>query len=743
MKRLLAITAIFALLFTCFISAGAEQGSVPGASGETVLPSASEESADGKVPEETVADDTAEADAIPAETYRIPLFREPQAIKLPKATTSYWFQLPEGVRVEKVSLSLVLLTSDTLLEDYSTATAELNGTAVASVNLQDLKESSGTVWETELPVSLLKTDGSLNELSIITAQRSILGDCADIDNPANWLILGDESALFLTFRQADTCLLSNLYPFLFNRVELGNELNASLVLADSERDTEAAAALTVASAIGASYPYKDIGSLTISVRPGTTGNRFIIDANSESPSLVDGEGALSASQEEGFAVRVSGGGKDGLAKAVRVLTDNALLSQFTTDSAVIRTDPGPRSAALAAREDGLYTLEDFGYKDVNLAGAFHQQTYFTVRQPDGVLGGAGSYFEIHFRHSDALVSDTSLLTVLFDGVPASSIQLSRSNVDGGKLRVAIPGEVLAKGSFEIGVDVYNYLGKIDCSKDWYDVAWTAVAKNSVVYLEPGDNTLVPSLSRFPTLWGNETVVCLPENTSDTVLQAMASLAALNGQNTQSVTDYRIVHDFTGQDVQNVNIILAGARDGIVLPEKIADALYVLPGKSGYTVKENVGTLPEALEDKIILQAVRSPYNFRKTVYVILWTDAAQEEKLADLFLDKERLDSLRGELALLGKGAAVCLNAAHTWEASIPLSPETLMAKAVRITGISRLGLILIAVLVLLILILIIRQVRMRNRFAKAKARMEQQNNDTIKEGSEAKRDPDDFDNDD
>ena len=720
MKKSILTVVILMFLFACLAPAWAEEASAPGA-----------------------AVGTAAAEEAPpeAETYRIRLFSEPQAIKLPKATTSYWFQVPEGAQVEKAVLSLVLLTSDTLLEDYSTATVEVNGVAVASTRLQELKGSGEPIWEVNIPPERLKKDGTLNQLSIVTAQRSILGECADIDNPANWLILDNDSALLLTVCQTETCTLSSLYPFLFNRAELGNELNAVLMLAGSDPDAEAAAALTIASAVGANFPYKDIDSLTVTGGRECTGSRFVIDAEASlTPALKEGEGALSVKQENGLAVNVSGGGKEGLSRAVRVLTDAQLLSQFSTGSTVIRTSISDRASALAAREDGLYTLEDFGYGDMNLAGAFHQQTYFTVRQPDGMLGGTGSYFEVHFRHSDALISDTSLLTVFFDGVPATSIQLSRSNVDGGKLRVAIPREVLAKGSFEIGVDVYNYLGKIDCSKDWYDVAWTVIAKDSVVYLEPGDNTLVPSLARFPSLWGNNTVVCLPENASSAVLQAAASLALLNGQNTQSVTDYRIVHNITGQDVQDANIILAGPRNEIVLPDEISALMYVKPVRDGYEVRENVPTVPEALEDKIILQAVRSPYNYKKTVYVIMWADTAQETELAALAADRERLSSLGGELALLGPDASVSLNAAQAQEASVPLSAETLMARAVRATGISRLGLIVIAILVLLILILIVRQIRMQNRFDKAKDRMEQQNSTSSGEKKADEEVPDDYD---
>jgi len=689
---------------------------------------------------------TAEQAAAPeAKTYRIQLFGEPQSIKLPKANISYWFQVPADTEIERAVLSLELLCSDTLLEDRSTATVEVNGVAIASVNLMDMKNAGTALWDVEIPVNRLRTDGTLNQLSIITAQRSILGECADIDNPANWLIIGENSALLLTLRLPDACLLDSLYPFLFNRAELGNALSIDMVLAGSDIDAEGAAALTVASAIGANYPYKNLEKLTVSREEnGSAESRFLFDANaSVSPALKEGEGYLRIGQEDGLTVLAAGGQKEGLNKAVRVLSDAALLSQFSADSAVIRSMPARRSGALAAREDGLYTLRDFGYDDANLAGAFHQQTYFTIRQPDGILGGSGSYFEVHFRHSDALISDTSLLTVYFDNVPAASIQLSRTNVDGGRLRVAIPQETLAKGSFEISVDVYNYLGKIDCSKDWYDVAWTVIGKDSVIYLEPSDSTLAPSLERFPALWGSETAVCLTQTASATVWQAMAALALRNGQNTQMVTDYRIVHSLSQEEAKDAHIILAGARDEIQLPREIADELYVLPGADGYQVKDGVNVLPESLQDKIIIQAVRSPYNYRKTAYVIMWADASQEQMLSSLMADKDRLGSLRGDLALAGRRTAVSLSASETQETAIPLSADVLMAKAVRATGISRVGIIIILVLIVLILILIIRQIRMRNRFAKAKAKMEQQNKNASAAPAPQEDDPDDFDKDD
>ena len=666
----------------------------------------------------------AENEDVSEQTYRIQLFDEPQSIKLPKADTSYWFSVPAATKVKDATLSLILKTSDTLLEDYSTATVELNGIAVASISLQDLVELPDRKWEVELPVELLRDDGSMNQLSIVTAQRSILGDCADIDNPANWVLISDESALMLTLERTEEFVLSDLYPFVFNRAELGNSIRAQMVMAGADEEAEGSAALTIASSIGANFPYKDIEKLTVGKGSADGSDScFEINADSKSdPALAAGEGFLGISSGEPVTVKVAGGGMEGLKKAVGMLTDPELLAQFDEPDMKIQSGHDRGSGALSARGDGLYILKDFGYDNINLAGAFHQQTFFTIRQPDGILGGPGSYFEVHFRHSDALIGDTSLLTVFFDGVPATSVQLSGTNVDDGKLRVKIPKEALSKGSFEIGIDVYNYLGKIDCSKDWYDVAWTLIDKDSVIYLEPSDNTVVPSLARFPSMWGGATVVCIPAGSSDELVQSMVAFAARNGQNTQLMTDFRLQHQIAGNEVSDSNIVIAGKRDTINIPQDIAKELYIVPSAGGYQITEKIDTVAEVLSDKVIIQAVRSPYNFRRIAYVITWDKDGGEKIFADLMEDKERLQSLDGQVALAGARSVISISSEDVQEEAIPLTPQVVIAKAVRATGIPLAGLAVIAVLTILIIILIIRQFRMKNRFDDAKVKVEQEN---------------------
>ena len=659
-----------------------------------------------------------EKEAVSGQTYRIHLFTDPVVIKLPRATTSYWFFVPEGTEIEDAEICLYLETSATLLEDYSTATIEVNGIAVESLNLVEFVENKGEIWEIRIPVEWLKTDGTLNEISIITAQRSILGECADIDNPANWLVISKESYLLLTILREGHTHLDNLYPLISTGFEF----------AGSDADAEFSAALSIASAIGGNYPYKDIDHMTVSDGDSSSDNHFVINADSSTnpalPELMAGEGYLGVSYDDGAVIDVAGGQASGLTNAVRTFSDISLLSQFSTDNAVIRHTPVHKVSSLPSREDGHYTLEDFNYTDIDLAGAFHQQTTYTVYQPDGVMGGPGSYFEVHFRHSDALLSDTSLLTVHFNGVPASSIQLSRTNTENGSLRVTIPQEVLARGTFEIGIDVYNYLGKIDCSKDWYDVAWTVIDSDSVLYYEPSDVTVIPSLNRFPSVFGEQMILSIPENSSADVKEAMLMLAARNSQNTRSIPEYYAANDVEKLEKKDANMIIAGSRRDINLPESVAKELYIAPQSDGYSVKNGVNVMPEALSDKIIVQAVRSPYDYKRIIYVIMWPDASYEQALLEFASDKKSVYQLSGELALIGPDGAVSMSAAEQAEAAIPLSPELVVNKVVRQTGIPKIGLGIILLLIVIIIFLIIRAARKKNRFESAQKKMAETNAD-------------------
>ena len=193
-----------------------------------------------------------------------------------------------------------------------------------------------------------------------------------------------------------------------------------------------------------------------------------------------------------------------------------------------------------------------------------------------------------------------------------------------------------------------------------------------------------------------------------------------------------------QRKKNANMIIAGSRHDINIPESVLKELYVTPQSDGFSVKAGVNIMPEALSDKIIVQSVRSPYDYRHVVYVIIWPDASYEEALLEFASDKKSTYQLSGQLALIGDDGAVSMNAAAEAEAAIPFSPQLVVNKLVRRTGIPQIGLGIILILIIVIVFLIIRASRKKDRFAAAQAKMAETNEDkTNQESDKSVQNPD------
>ena len=129
------------------------------------------------------------------------LFEKTQRMDMPKNTASYWFTLPEGTVVdENCYLMLNMKLSNTLIYERSSITLEVNETALETKWILDLQTDTDCSWKVEIPAEAFKI-GELNELKITTTQRSIEGDCADIDNPSNWVNFLNTSYLHIAIDQ--------------------------------------------------------------------------------------------------------------------------------------------------------------------------------------------------------------------------------------------------------------------------------------------------------------------------------------------------------------------------------------------------------------------------------------------------------------------------------------------------------------------------------------------------------------
>ncbi|NLG05333.1 MAG: cellulose biosynthesis cyclic di-GMP-binding regulatory protein BcsB, partial [Clostridia bacterium] len=427
------------------------------------------------------------------------MFEKTVKLDMPKNTASFWFLLPDGTVVDDQSyMNLDLKFSETLIYERSSITLEMNGTVIETKWILDIDDQTTCTWKVKIPEDVLKI-GELNELKIITTQRSIEGDCADIDNPSNWVSLLNTSYLHVSIAEKASPKLSNLYAFFYENPADKGVLETEFIVPEQADATVKAGMLKTASAVGSYYPYNDKLISHVSEKEVSQKGEHKI-AFGYDDTLKSGSGSISV-EDQGtyYKADIMGKDQEGFDKAVAFFSANEFMKQISRSSVVVTSDIRDRvlKHEFKKNEAGYYQFSDFGYQTVNLAGAFHQSANFTFQQPGGVRSGDDSYVLIRFRHSKALEADHSLLTVYCDSEALDSVKLSSSNADYGELKVKIPVKYLKEDTINLNIDCYNYLGKIDCSKDYYDTAWTVIDETSNIYFEPGNIGVTPSLYHTP------------------------------------------------------------------------------------------------------------------------------------------------------------------------------------------------------------------------------------------------------
>lgn len=256
----------------------------------------------------------------------IQLFSQTVHLSMPRNTASYTFRIPNGtVLQDGCYLNLDLHISSTLLENRSSITIAVNGTNLDTKWILSVVKNQASWWKIPVPVSLLKTDGSYNTLTITTAQRSIEGDCADIDNPSNWVRFDPDSFLHLAISRYAEPNLGNLYSYYYDNLDDGFSLKNEFVLPSNPKTTDITYMLKAASAIGCSSRWKNLLDFKVSKSEPADPNiknkiylgilqNWSGNANLTLPgALAENEGFLSVKGENAL---ITGRDEAGLKKAV-------------------------------------------------------------------------------------------------------------------------------------------------------------------------------------------------------------------------------------------------------------------------------------------------------------------------------------------------------------------------------------------------------------------------------------------
>lgn len=673
--------------------------------------------------------------------YGLQLFSENQNFNMPKNSSSFFFKIPKyAVLNDDCYVIIHYAVSNTLIYELSSMSLSVNDIPINTELINDIQTTSSGFWKINIPINTLKL-GELNTIKIESSHRSIIGDCADIDNPSNWVTLYNDSKLYISDKSVYSPLLSEFYSAYFEDFSDKQSLIANFILPKSEDNNLISNLLKLTSSIGALYPDRNLINYNVAkgdLNQKSIGNSIFIAPTQElkennnlilpETKLTENQGFLSISditkESPYFNTVISGQNSDGIDKAANFVSNNTLLNQIKNNSLTIDSKITTKYNKFIENKDGAYKFSDWGYSDVNLAGAFHQKTSFSFFQPNGVQAAKGSYINLKFKHSKILLSDRSLLTVYIDGKVINSSKLSESNSEDGNLKVAIPDSALKKSTIKIDIDVYNYIGKIDCSKDYYDSAWTCINSNSEIYLLPGKSSIQPSLDNFPyfnvytTDKQPEILISLPQNTDNDNLNMSAVIASRIGQNFKKTFDFHVLNDnnkFTEQE-KNIDMIFIGSFNNINLPDKIKNSIPIVPlGNNKFKIKEGLNIVPEILKNKAIIQVIRSPWNFYKRVYVITYDNNSNIKSFQSILSNMDTLYKMSEQISIIDNTPAVSnIEVNDSAEDKVPITFSSVIQMAENKSGLSWWVILIALILIIISIISIIKLKKQTNQFKDA-----------------------------
>lgn len=679
--------------------------------------------------------------AQPPPSYKIPLIKKDQTLNLPQNAVSYWLFMPQGGELGTCMLGVHFSFSNTLIDDLSALSVAVNGVPIATKGIYELQEQGAGWWYVGIPTANIKPN-AVNEIKFACKHRSIEGECADIDNPGNWVVLHHDSYLEIGLRRYPQSLLSSFYPLYYNSLADQDVLSTDFIVPEDRPAPAVSSLLKLSSFIGSAYPHKT--ALDYRVLSQSAGERhknevylgplsaWTGNVNLKLPAgnLEQDQGFLSmVGPPEGkthYSTLVTGSTETGLSKAVNFMTNDVLVKQAAQDSLILSSSVSSSQKTFFSNKEGVYTFSDFGYRDLNLAGAFHQRAYFSFAQPQGMRSGKGSYLNIRFKHAQTLISDRSLLTVYINGKPANSAKLTTANAEEGTLKVMIPEEALESPVIDMGIECYHHLGLIDCSKDYYDSAWTVINADSEIVLLPGDVMLQPVLKSFPYFYPNQNVdepaivIGLGHPAGDN-LEAAALLATRAGQNGGEIYNWKISQPDDAANVpKKLDMVYLGSYHDIRLPEEIRKKLAVVPSGNGQVeIKEGVALIPETLRDKVLFQVIRSPWDPVRRVYVVLYDQEADRNLLKQVLSDRDLLQTMDGQIALVDVHLNIqSLFDEETEAVQIPKTFGDKVMEWERATHMPWWLSLILSILIIAAFVTLIRLRRVKNEFAQAGKKM-------------------------
>lgn len=582
-----------------------------------------------------------------------------------------YFQMEDYWEVESAELQIHMELSSMLLDIPAELNFQLNGTPIQSVNLN---YANGVKQDLSIALPAEHFKEGYNSLTV-TGFAQIYDEegCLDEFSEANWIVIGGESGVYLSYRlkEMSGTVAEYPYPLIYGANENGEGIK--VVVPDNADSDELTAAAWIQAGLVKEVPSSQKVQMVYNseYENGTSSGiivslyehiservRNAIQSNGIEEAVLENNAAIIIDRAEEGRVQVFIVSKKGtcLSEAAQLLMDKSRRTQ--EEQAAVLVAEGSADLLKEGIEDtSQFTLSDWIDSDsgIELRGSFRRE--YTIYPPQGIAYVLGTDDNMHlkFRYSENLNFTRSLFTVYVNGAAVASKKLKKENAQGDEMELIIPEDLSGKALESITLAFDLEVEELYCTVRLDETPWAFISGDSSISLSGSQNNY---LSFQHTPWpfvkngyGNHLMFLIPDAPSGAELTMLGTLVGMYGRGMNPYGELEIVHagEVQEKQTQDAQIILLGSFENQGLLELVKENL---PFSINMEDRKFIGNKSFAFSDSYAsaaasMQLIPSIYNKDKAMLVVTAPDDTALGYLNEYLSVLDNLDKLKGDTMLV------------------------------------------------------------------------------------------------
>lgn len=482
------------------------------------------------------------------------------------AVHEYGFVYPSIWEPQAGSELTLVFSHAKALSEKSSFVLELNGSQIASMELNGENSDHGEL-HVQIPQQLWVEGYNRVTLTFYLGFEGF--DCMNLDDELLWFTVHTTSNFVLNYqdKKADPILNKFPLPFVLDSGILENDV--TFILPDEPTSAETNAAALISAKLGQYASWRTLNVHFADQRDALTtpdaliGNIILVgQANHlalldnmdvpwkiENGSIMDiggdpypeNAGILWTGRfldnDYKSVLVITGNTNESLIKAAKALTMDSIVEQLPGSLALVEQVPASISAQTTYTP--TFTLAKYQYQDNTSWGTSEQQIAYTLPFATSWKVINDVILNLHFSHSDFGDSNKSYITILMNGTPADTIQLTIDNADDAWQEVVIPARLFDFGDniLTIVSNINNPEGDRDARYACLDVdltaSWIVVFADSEMTVPLGPSSDALSINEFPYAFIGKSDLSdfgfiLPDETNKTIDEMVLRLSGFLG-----------------------------------------------------------------------------------------------------------------------------------------------------------------------------------------------------------------------